>query len=118
MNKKAEMKEIRKDDWIKKILKAKEIADKAIIDNPSDELPCCNLDSAMVKKEECFTYAETIQIFKECGIPAFRLYGLYRGWFLVGECHGVAERNTLWAKTFAQQLGKQGFKTSVWYQLD
>lgn len=48
MNKKAEMKEIRKDDWIKKILKAKEIADKAIIDNPSDELLCCNLDSAMV----------------------------------------------------------------------
>ena len=34
----------------------------------------------MVKRESIFTYQETIDIFKECGLNADRMCGHYKGW--------------------------------------
>lgn len=100
--------------WIDQIKTAKYYADKAIAENPSDN-GTCNLDRAMIEKEKWFTYAETIKIFNDCGIVASK-YGT--GTILVGGTHGQAEKNTLWAKTFAYWLGEQGFKASMFYQID
>ena len=104
----------RKEVWIDQIKTAKYMANKAIEENSSDG-GTCNFDEAMLKKEKWFTYAETIQMFKECGLSA-RKYK--NGWLLVGGIHGQAEKNTLWAKTFAYWLKEQGFETSMYYQMD
>ena len=69
----------------------------------------------MIKKEKWFTYAEIIAIFNECGLSASKHKA---GWLLVGGLHGQAEKNTLWAKTFAFWLDEQGFETSMYYQMD
>lgn len=100
--------------WKDQILTAKEMAGKAILKNPSD-YGTCNFDEAMIEKEKHFTYAETIQIFKECGLSASKYKN---GMLLVGGIHGQAEKNTLWAKTFSYWLGEQGFKASMYYQCD
>ena len=107
---KAERREI----LIDQIKTAKFMADKAIIENPSDN-GSCNFDQAMIKKEKWFTYAETIQIFKDCDLSANKYKN---GWLLVGGIHGQAAKNTLWAKTFAKWLEEQGFESSMYYQLD
>lgn len=104
----------RKTVWMDQIKTAKRMADKAIMENSSDD-GTCNFDEAMLKKEKFFTYDEIISIFNECGLSASK----YRnGWLLVGGIHGQAEKNTLWAKTFAYWLEEQGFETSMYYQMD
>ena len=104
----------RKEVWIDQIRTAKSMADKAIAEKPEDN-GTCNFDECMIKKEKWFTYAETIEIFKECGLPANKYKN---GWILVGGFHGQAERNTLWAETFKNWLEEQGFETSMYYQAD
>lgn len=104
----------RKEAWIDQIKTAKYMANEAIEKNPSDG-GTCNFDEAMIKKEKWFTYAEIIAIFNECGLSASRHKA---GWLLVGGLHGQAEKNTLWAKTFAFWLDEQGFETSMYYQMD
>lgn len=104
----------RKEVWIDQIKTAKSMADRAIIEKPSDN-GTCNFDEAMIKKEKWFTYAETIQIFNECGLSASKYT---TGWLLVGGLHGQAEKNTLWAKTFSHWLADQGFETSMYYCID
>lgn len=104
----------RKEVWIDQIKTARYMADEAKAKNPNDN-GTCNFDSAMIKKEKWFTYDETIKIFESLGIPARK----YRtGWILVGGIHGLAEKNTLWAKTFENWLNVQGFETSMYYQCD
>ena len=104
----------RKEVWIDQIKTAVAMANEAIRENPSDD-GTCNLDRAMIKKEKCFTYDETIAIFEECGVSASK----YRtGWLLVGNLNGQAEKNTRWQKTFKYWLEEQGFKTSMYYQAD
>ena len=100
--------------WIDQIKTAKFMADRAIAENPSDN-GTCNFDVAIIKKEKKFSYDETVQMFETCGLPA-RKYD--KGWLRVGGIHGQAERNTLWAKTFAFWMEEQGFKASVHYQVD
>lgn len=104
----------RKAVWIDQIKTAKYMANKAIEENPSDD-GTCNFDEAMLKKEKFFTYEEIIQMFKECGLSANKYKN---GWLLVGGIHGQAEKNTLWAKTFAFWLEEQGFETAMYYQID
>lgn len=99
--------------WIDQIKTAKNCADNAIIG--SEDNGTCNFDEAMIEKEKTFTYDETIQIFKDCGLSASKYKN---GYLLVGGYHGQAEKNTLWAKTFSKSLGEQGFKTSMYYQCD
>ena len=81
----------------------------------------CNFDMVMIKKEPVFTYAETIDIFKECGINASKMTEWSRYYSgLIGLPHyvGQAEKNTKWAETFGKALEEQGFKTSMYYQCD
>lgn len=104
----------RKEVWIDQIKTAKNMADEAIAENPSDD-GTCNFDRAMIKKEKWFTYDETIAIFAECGVSASKYKN---GWLLVGNINGQAERNTRWQKTFKMWLEKQGFETSMYYQID
>lgn len=106
----------RKEVWIDQIKTAKYMADEAIRENPSDN-GTCNFDEAMIKKEKWFSYDETIQIFKDCGLSASK-YRRRAGWLLVGGFHGQAEKNTLWAKTFKTWLEEQGFTTDMYYQID
>lgn len=115
-----EMKEGIRKIWIDQIRTAKRAADKAIIENPEDG-GTCNFDSAMIKKEALFTYDETIAIFKECGLSAERgsEYGSwYRGWIVLMNLHGQANKNTRWAEAFEKSLKEQGFETSMYYQCD
>lgn len=81
----------------------------------------CNFDMCMIEKEKCFTYDETIAIFKECGINACRgseYSRYYSGYIALPNYFGQAERNTKWAETFRDGLKEQGFKTSMYYQCD
>lgn len=100
--------------WIDQIKTAIAAADNAIKHNPEDG-GTCNFDSAMIKKETTFTYQETIDMFVECGCFAHKHRN---GWIMVGNFHGQANRNTRWARAFAKSLERQGFTTSMYYQVD
>ena len=103
--------------WIDQIKTAIFSADKAIKYNPEDG-GTCNFDSAMVKKEKGFTYDETIAMFKECGLYAYKGRGWNKGWIIIGTPYGQANAQTRWAKAFAKSLKRQGFETSIYYQCD
>lgn len=107
----------RKEVWIDQIKTAIHIADKALAENPEDG-GSCNFDSAMIKKEKWFTYDETIAMFKECGLLAYKMSGFYKGFIQVWGKGGQANSRTRWAKAFAKALEEQGFETSMYYQLD
>lgn len=103
--------------WIDQIKTAIRIADKALTENPEDG-GTCNLDSAMVKREKYFTYDETLAMFKECGLYAYKGSGWNKGWIIVpGNC-GQANARTRWSEAFAKSLKRQGFETSMYYQCD
>lgn len=103
--------------WIDQIKTAIRIADKALAEN-SEDGGTCNFDRAMVKRESLFSYQETIDIFKECGLNADRMYGHYKGWIDIEGKGGIANSRTRWAKAFAESLKRQGFETSMYYQVD
>ena len=103
--------------WIDQIKTAIRIADKVLTENPEDG-GTCNFDRAMVKRESLFTYQETIDIFKECGLNADKMCGHYKGWIDIVGKGGIANSRTRWAKAFAKSLEEQGFETSMYYQMD
>ena len=103
--------------WIDQIKTAIFAAGKAIKYNPEDS-GTCNFDSAMVKKETGFTYDETITMFKECGLYAYKGCGWNKGWIIIGTPYGQANAQTRWAEAFAKSLKRQGFETSMYYQMD
>lgn len=116
---KKEMKEGIKEIWIDQIKTAINEANKAI-ENCKDD-GTCNFDMVMIKKESTFTYAETIELFKESGINADKMSEWGRGWtgwIGLPNYVGQAERNTKWAETFGNALKEQGFETSMYYQCD
>lgn len=106
-------KEIR-ECWLDQIRTAKNAADRAIIEDSSDN-GSCNFDSCLIKKEKKFTYDETIKMFSECGVN-IRKHS--QGWFQVAEIKGQADKNTRWHKVFKEWLEEQGFECSMHYQLD
>lgn len=99
--------------WQDSIRYAKRMADEAI--RNIDDNGSCNLDETMVKVEKIFSAEKTIEIFKECGIPAEKHS---RGWLLVGGFHGQAWRNTAWHRKFAEILEEECFTTSIHYVMD
>lgn len=110
----------RKEVWIDQIKTAIAMANEAIRENPSDD-GTCNFDMAMIKKEQWFTYDETIAIFKECGINACKASEYsryYKGFIALPNYVGQADKNTRWAETFEKWLKEQGFETSMYYQCD
>ena len=117
---KKEMKAEIRHIWIDQIKTAIYEADKAI-ENCADD-GTCNFDMVMIEKESTFTYAEIIEIFKECGITGAckaNEYSRYYNGLIALPCfHGQAERNTRWAEAFRDSLKEQGFKTSMYYQCD
>ena len=72
----------------------------------------------MIKKEAAFTYQETIDMFKECGLRAYKMSGFYKGRILIDGKGGQADSRTRWAEAFKNALEEQGFKTSMYYQMD
>ena len=110
---KAEIKKI----WIDQIKTAVHEANNAVELNPNDD-GTCNFDMCLVKRERRFTYQETIGMFKECGLPARKMGGYNSGYVGVPHYVGQAEKNTRWAKNFAESLNRQGFQTSMYYQVD
>lgn len=105
--------------WIDQIKTAISQANKAI--EYCEDDGTCNFDMAMIKKESIFTYAETIAIFKECGISASKMseWGRgYSGYIGLPNYVGQAEKNTRWAETFGECLKEQGFTVSMYYQCD
>lgn len=100
--------------WIDQIKTAKRMADNAILANP-DDMGTCNFDSCLFQKEKAFTYAETVALFAECGLRVSK-YG--KGWFSVDELRGQANRNTRWHLALKNSLEEQGFKCSMYYQMD
>ena len=118
MTKKEMKSEIRK-IWIDQIKTAMNKADEAI--EGCEDNGTCNFDMAMIKKESTFTYAEIIEIFNECGIRADKMSEWsrhYSGYIGLPNYKGQGERNTKWAKTFADSLKEQGFTVSMYYQMD
>jgi len=116
---KKEMKEEIKKIWIDQIKTAINKANEAI-ENCEDN-GTCNFDMVMIKKESTFTYAETIEIFKECGINADKMseWGSHwAGWIGLPHYVGQAEKNTKWAETFRDGLEEEHFETSMYYQCD
>lgn len=113
-------KAIIKSIWIDQIKTAINKADNAIIN--CEDNGTCNFDMVMVRKESHFTYAETIDIFKECGISgackATEYSRYYSGLIALPCFHGQAEKNTRWAEVFSDGLKGQGFTTSMYYQCD
>lgn len=107
----------RKEVWLDQIRTAICIADEALAENPEDG-GTCNFDSAMIKKEKWFTYDETIALFKDCGLSAYKMSGLYKGWISISGKGGQADSRTRWAKAFEKALKEQGFETSMYYQCD
>ena len=110
---KNEIKEI----WIDQIKTAIYAANQAVKFNSEDN-GTCNFDMCMVQRESKFTYQETIEIFKECGLPARKMGGYDKGYIGIPNFEGQANRNTRWAEAFAKSLKRQGFKTSMYYQVD
>ena len=106
--------------WIDQIKIAKNYADNAIIG--IEDNGTCNFDMVLIEKESAFTYAETIEIFQECGIKgacnANEYSRYYNGYIALPCYHGQAEKNTKWAESFRDSLKEQGFKTSMYYQCD
>lgn len=99
---KSERKEMLKEQ----ILQAKRNADLAA--RASDDGGTCNFDMALVKKEPCLTYGETIALFMECGIRnPEKMSGIHGGYIGLPHCVGQANRNTVWAETFARTQGWQ-----------
>lgn len=118
MTKKEAKAEIRK-VWIDQIKTAINEANKAAEECKDDGT--CNFDMVMIKKESTFSYAETIEIFKECGIDADKMSEWGRGWtgwIGLPNYVGQAEKNTKWAETFEKWLKESGFETSMYYQCD
>ena len=113
MTTKAERKEV----WIDQIKTAIYLADKALAENPEDG-GTCNFDAAMIKKETAFTYQETIDMFKKCGLNAYKMSGFNKGWIKIQGKGGQANSRTRWAKAFKNALEEQGFETSMYYQCD
>ena len=111
--KKAEIRPV----WIDQIKTAICLADAAFAENPEDG-GTYNFDAAMIKKEKAFTYQETIDMFKECGLNAYRMSGYFKGWIKINGKGGQANSRTRWAKTFKNALEEQGFETSMYYQMD
>lgn len=112
---KADIKHIWQDQIRTAIYYANEAAKNA------DDNGSCNFDMAMIYKEKHFTYAETIEIFRVCGINACKATDysrFYTGLVALPNYVGQANRNTVWAETFAKWLKEQGFKTSMYYQCD
>jgi hypothetical protein len=110
--------EIRK-IWIDQIKTAMNKADEAI--EGCEDNGTCNFDMVMIKKESTFTYAETIEIFNECGIRADKMseWGRhYSGYIGLPNYKGQGERNTKWAEAFGESLKEQGFEVSMYYQCD
>lgn len=106
----------RKSVWIDQIKTARYMADKAA-ENVEDG-GTCNFDKALVKKEKWFTYAEMIEMFNECGLPAEKASGFDKGYVAIPHFVGQADRNLAWARAFAGSLEEQGFTTSMYYQID
>ena len=117
---KKEIKEETRRIWIDQIKTAIAYADKAI--EGCEDNGTCNFDMVLIRKESTFTYAETIDIFKECGITGAckaNEYGRYYNGYIALPCfHGQAERNTKWAEAFRDSLKEQYFETSMYYQCD
>ena len=107
----------RKEVWIDQIKTAIFAAGNAVKYNPEDS-GTCNFDSAMVKKEKGFTYDETIAMFKECGLYAYKGSGWNKGWIIIPGNYGQANARTRWAEAFKKSLERQGFETSMYYQCD
>ncbi len=105
-------KQERKDVWIDQIKTARYLANEAITNIKDDGT--CNFDSVDVMKEKWFTYEEMVQMFNECGLSAYKHQGCVR----VCGIGGQAYKRQVWAETFSKELSEQGFKTSMWYQLD
>ena len=103
----------RKEVWIDQIKTAIGQADKSIIGVADDGT--CNFDMVVIEKERFFTYAETIELFKNLGISAYKMSAGYIG---LPHFMGQANRNTTWVKSFEYWLKEQGFKTSIHYQMD
>lgn len=110
-------KQERKEMWKEQILQAKRNADLAA--SVSDDGGACNFDMALVRKEPCLTYGETVALFRECGIRnPERMMGIHGGYIGLPHHAGQANRNTVWAETFARTLAENGFHTTVYYQID
>lgn len=118
---KAEQKAVRKEIWIDQIKTAIYMADEAIRKNPEDN-GTCNFDMVMIEKEPWFTYAEIIDMFKQCGIKgackASEYSRHYTKMIALPNYVGQADKNTRWAETFKYWLQEQGFKCSMYYQCD
>lgn len=107
----------RKEVWIDQIKTAIFAAGNAVKYNPEDG-GTCNFDSVMIKKEKGFTYDETIAMFKECGLYAYKGSGWNKEWIIIpGNC-GQANARTRWAEALKKSLKRQGFETSMYYQCD
>lgn len=106
-----------KEVWIDQIKTAVHEANNAVELNPNDD-GTCNFDMCLVQKESMFTYQEMIEMFEECGLPARKMNGYNRGYIGIPHYVGQADKNTRWAKTFAESLSGQGFQTSMYYQVD
>ena len=84
----------------------------------SDDGGTCNFDMCLVKKNPRLTYQEIIGIFNQCGLPARKMSGYDKGYIGIPNFVGQADRNARWAKAFAKSLKRQGFETSMYYQID
>lgn len=114
------MKEIKagiKKVWIDQIKTSVHEANNAVELNPNDD-GTCNFDMCLVQKESMFTYQEMIEMFEECGLPARKMNGYNKGFIGIPHYVGQADKNTRWARTFAESLNSQGFQTSMYYQVD
>lgn len=99
---------------IDQIKTAKAMADAEILKNPEDD-GTCNFDRCLFQKEKGWTYSEMEQMFEECGLRCSKHKS---GWLSVDCFYGQADKNTRWHKTFKYWLEEQGFKCSMYYQMD
>lgn len=116
-----EMKEWMRETWKDQIRTAINYDNKVVEENPEDD-GTCNFDMVMIKKESTFTYQETIDIFKECGISGadkMSEWGSYwKGYIGLPNYVGQANKNTRWVEAFKKSLEEQGFECSMYYQCD
>lgn len=112
-----EMKELIKAVWIDQIKTAMYAANNAVKFN-SEDGGTCNFDMCLIKKEKIFSIAETQAIFAECGLQTRVMKGCDKGYIGIPHFVGQGNKNTRWVKAFKKSLERQGFVTSIFYQID
>lgn len=83
----------------------------------NDDGTCC-MDSVVWNKSVSLTYAEMIQICKDCGLYAYKGDYPYQKSVIICGGIGQGEKRTTWAETMAKELKDRGYETSVYYQMD